>query len=251
MNRLIFSRDERVGDQLEVTGRRAAHVVKVLRLKVGDTLRVGERDGVCATARVLALSQNSLQAKIEILHEPLPVSSLKVILALPRPKALGRILESLTELGVKDIVLLHAAKVEKSYWQAHQLKDSEIEKHLLMGLELAGDTYMPRVLLAKRFRPFVEDDLSHWAGSCQDKWVLHPRDVGEAAAAVAGRGEWQQSLQSGNPQVCAIGPEGGWTDFEVKMLLEQGFKKASLGARVLSSETVAAVVAGWALPRSE
>jgi hypothetical protein len=46
---------------------------------------------------------------------PLPLT---VVLALPRPKMLRRILRALAEVGVKELHLINSYRVEKSYWQS-------------------------------------------------------------------------------------------------------------------------------------
>ena len=40
----------------------------------------------------------------------------------------------------------------------------------------------------------------------------------------------------------AIGPEGGWTDDEVELLEERGFRRVSLGPRILRTETAVVVM---------
>ncbi len=92
---------------------------------------------------------------------PLP---LNLVLALPRPKMLKRLLIDAASLGIKRIVLINAWKVDKSYWRTPNLKAGLLREKLLLGLEQAGDTVLPELIQAPRFRPFVEDDLDGWAG---------------------------------------------------------------------------------------
>src|SRR5690554_7099628 len=56
-----------------------------------------------------------------------------LILALPRPKMLKRILIDATSLGVKRIILLNSWKVEKSYWQTPELHAKLLQEKLLLG----------------------------------------------------------------------------------------------------------------------
>src|SRR5208283_3585485 len=88
--------------------------------------------------------------------EALPVT---LILALPRPPMLKRILFSAAMLGVKKIIILNFNRVEKSLWNSSSLKPKAIEEQLVLGLEQAKDTVMPEVIIKKRFKPFVEDEL--------------------------------------------------------------------------------------------
>src|SRR5208283_3296222 len=84
---------------------------------------------------------------------------LTLILALPRPPMLKRILFSAAMLGVKKIIILNFNRVEKSLWNSSALTGQAITEQLVLGLEQAKDTVMPEVILKKGFKPFVEDEL--------------------------------------------------------------------------------------------
>ena len=127
MNTLLFDLSEVQNEnELVLTGERASHIRSVLKLKVGNELRVGQIDGLLGTAKVLKLDNSSVKLKFKLSEKPPAAPDIRVLLALPRPKVLGRKLKSLAELGVKEIHLINAAKVEKSYWTAHQLKEDQI-----------------------------------------------------------------------------------------------------------------------------
>lgn len=224
MNTLLFDHSEIIDtDCLQLSDHRAEHIQKVLGLKAGDELKVGLIDGQLGTAKVVEINEKSVRLQFELSIEPPAAPSLKVLLALPRPKVLGRKLKSLAELGVKDIHLINASKVESSYWTAHQLREGNIRRHLLSGLSQSNDTVLPRVHFEKGFRPFVEDRLPDLVKGC-DAWVAHPYAQNEIVGSRA-------------PSVLAIGPEGGWVDFELELLKSVGFQLGNIGSRVLSTET--------------
>ena len=72
---------------------------------------------------------------------------LALLLALPRPKMLKRVLQSVTSLGVKQLYLLNSYRVEKSYWGSPLLQADKLQEQLLLGLEQACDTILPQVHL--------------------------------------------------------------------------------------------------------
>jgi RsmE family RNA methyltransferase len=201
----------------------------------GRRLRVGLRNGRIGSATVSSVDTHTATLALEYLREappaPLP---LQLLLALPRPKMLRRVLRCASELGIKRIWLLNATRVEKSYWQSPLLSPGNIDAWCAAGLEQAVDTAMPEVFLHKRLKPFVEDELPAIARhtTCL---VAHP-----AANAIA------QPAQA--PLTLAIGPEGGFTDYEVEMLGRAGFAACSLGPRVLRVETALPVLAATLLP---
>jgi len=82
---------------------------------------------------------------------------LTLVLALPRPLVLRRLITDAVTMGVERLVLLNSRAVEKSYWQS-QVFD-ELQQLVVLGLEQAGDTIAPIIELRPRFRPFVEDEL--------------------------------------------------------------------------------------------
>jgi RsmE family RNA methyltransferase len=144
---------------------------------------------------------------------------------------LKRILIDATSLGIKRIVLINSWKVDKSYWQTPNLKAGLLREKMLLGLEQARDTSLPELILAPRFKPFVEDELDRWAGPGR-RLLAHPGDFPAMPCDLS------------EPVTLAIGPEGGWTDYEVEMLQRQGFACHSFGTRILRVETALPALVG-------
>jgi uracil-DNA glycosylase family 4 len=153
--------------------------------------------------------------------EPLPVT---LVLALPRPKVLRRVLFSASAMGVKRIFLVNSYRVEKSFWQSPVLGGESIRKQLILGLEQARDTILPCVFLRNRFKPFVEDELPDLSKETL-QIVAHP-----AAPEQCPR-------SAGRPVTLAIGPEGGFITYEIERLISIGFSAVNLGERILPVET--------------
>jgi RsmE family RNA methyltransferase len=142
-----------------------------------------------------------------------------------------RALQTVATLGVKRVVLLAAWRVEKSYWESPLLADAAVRDELVLGLEQAGDTVLPTVTVHRRFKPFVEDELPAIAAGTR-RFVAHPAASTPCPRAVAA----SASL--------ALGPEGGFTDYEVDALARQGFEAVSLGPRVLKVEQALPALVG-------
>ncbi|CAN0538678.1 unnamed protein product, partial [Ectocarpus sp. 8 AP-2014] len=82
------------------------------------------------------------------------------MLAVPRPLQLERILPVVASLGVTTIVLCQAKKVPKFYFGSHFFRDPpSVREKLIEGLSQSGDTVMPEVMVARRLKIFLEDDL--------------------------------------------------------------------------------------------
>ncbi len=235
MNIILVDTREVSGKKVSLTEIRAEHIVKVLRSNVGDNVRVGIVGGGRGTGRILSMSVKypfEVELELDICEPVSALSPLDLILALPRPIMLKRILAQVTALGVGTIHLIHANRVEKSFWSAGILCEKEYRVHLLHGLEQAVDTRLPEIRLHKRFKPFVEDYLPSSLAGYDSRILAHPAGDSRLVDLIPG---------SSGRVVLAIGPEGGWVDYEVRKFREQGFGVCSMGERILKVDT--AVVA--------
>lgn len=233
MNLLLLEPEDLLAPDLaRIQGRRFRHAQEVLRSQGGATLRVGLLGGAMGTGRVVALAADHLTLAITLSEPPPPKLALTLLLALPRPKVLNRVLASATSLGVSRLVLLNAWKVEKAYWKSPKMAEANLREQLILGLEQARDTVLPHLELARLFRPFVEDRLPGLLPSGTQGWVADPSAQDLCPRAVGG------------PGLLAIGPEGGWIPAELQSLKAAGLAPVSLGPRVLRTETALATLVG-------
>ncbi|MDF3918387.1 MULTISPECIES: 16S rRNA (uracil(1498)-N(3))-methyltransferase [Salinicola] len=204
--------------------RRLHHLREVHRAAPGDCLTVGALDGLIGRGELLSLTDTAAQFRVTLDREPPAPLPVHLLLALPRPRMLARTLEHVSALGVKRVTLMHTRRVEKSYWQSPELKPEKIRQHLLLGLEQARDTRLPEIAFETRFKPFVEDRLPAMLADHRGL-LAHP-----GLAQACPRGISDATL-------LAIGPEGGFVDYEVEKFLELGFEGIHLGERILRVET--------------
>jgi len=231
LNLLLINEDHLTDDTATLNDpRQLKHIQQHLKLNVGDSIKIGVRDGLKGTATIIGLCDTALILDNILLTEPSPPKlPLTLIIALPRPKVLRRLIMDAVTLGAERIILLHSYRVEKSYWQSPFLQ--QIDDYIQLGLEQAGDTVWPQVVLKQRFKPFVEDELP---ALCQDKVALvaHPYAQQVCPAQVE------------QPCVLVIGCEGGFIPYEVELLQKNGCQPVSLGARILRTETAVAHLIG-------
>jgi len=168
---------------------------------------------------------------------PSPVS---LILALPRPLQLGRMLPMVSQMGVDRLVLTGAQKVPKDYFGSHLFRNpDQLTGRLLEGLCQSGtDVRLPRVSVSKSLSKFLGAELDQ----------LFPRD--EYARVVAHPQRRHDNDKSYPPKrmrqirfpdedrprlVVAVGPEGGWAEPEELDLLcdAHDFQQVTMGARAL------------------
>jgi 16S rRNA (uracil1498-N3)-methyltransferase len=226
---LLFKEDFIYEQRVQLKGRRHKHVLEILRPSVGQRLCVGVINGRVGFGTVTALTDKFLEMDVVLESQPPAALPVTLVLALPRPIVLKRVLQTLSSMGVKRIILLHCRRVEKSFWKSPSLSDEAIEEALVLGLEQARDTSLPKVLLRKQFKPFVEDELPGFINGTL-ALVAHPetktpcpRDVKKSVTLV-------------------IGPEGGFIPYEIEKLRALGFTPVHLGQRILRVETAVTVL---------
>jgi len=228
---LLFPDDFASDGTVRLIGRRARHVHEVHRARVGDSLTVGRVNGQVGKGTLLFVEPDEVRLSVCLSEDPPPPAGLDLLLAMPRPKVLRRVLQAAASLGARRIVLLAAQRVEKSYFDSPFLEPGEVERNLVLGLEQARDTALPEVVVRRRFRPFVEDELElYWPAATCARLLAHPAATRSPADCDVGR--------PGSPAVLAIGPEGGWIPFELELLEAHGFRSFGLGPRILRVETV-------------
>lgn len=231
MNLILLGADDLTAqDHARVTDpRRLRHLREVHRANIGDEMTLGVEGGLIGRGRLERLDADVAEFSLTLDRQPPAPLDVHLLLALPRPRMLARSLEHVTALGVKHITLLHTRRVEKSYWQSPELKEDKIRQHLVLGLEQARDTIMPTVTHEKLFKPFVEDRLpalmTPSSGTTPRGIIAHPGMPDECPRAVS------------EPVVLAIGPEGGFVDYEVEKFMTAGFEGVHLGERILRVET--------------
>jgi RsmE family RNA methyltransferase len=197
---------------------------EVHRAEVGDSLRVGHLGGLLGSAELLRLEPHEAELCVQLDTTPPAKLPLTLILALPRPKMLRRIFQTIATMGVPNLILVNSYRVEKSFWQTPFLEPAAIREQLILGLEQARDSILPQVSIEKRFKPFVEDRLPQLAHG-RLGLVGHPGDFAPCPRAVS------------EPVTLAIGPEGGWIPYEVDLLCKSGLQPVQLGERILRVET--------------
>jgi RsmE family RNA methyltransferase len=206
---------------------RATHIRRVLAAAPGNTIRIGIVDGAVGTARIDALDDTSVTLSCT-LHEVPPRPAVDLLLALPRPKVTRRLFAQCAALGVDRLMLTNASRVERDYFDTHILSPDVSRPLLIEGLQQARDTHLPRISVHRQFRILVEDVL--------DDWV----PVATRVVADPGKGQRLHSLvREARPDrvLLALGPEGGWNDFERRLLESRGFTPISMGMRTLRSDT--------------
>ncbi len=211
------------------------HIHRVLSADVGDGLKIGQLGGSMGVGNIITLDHTRCVLGDVVLDKSPPCKlDLTVIVALPRPKVLRRLVLDMTAMGVGHIILMNSYRTDKSYWGSPLL--DRLDEFVLEGLQQGVDTIPPKITLAKRFKPFVQDDLPALV-SPDLALVAHPYAVSSFNQHIA---------RYGLPKVLIVGAEGGFIPYEIELLASVGVQAVSVGGRILRTESaVNALVGRW------
>jgi RsmE family RNA methyltransferase len=203
-------------------------VASVLKASPGQTIRIGVVNGPNGVGTITAVSGESVTLRCVFDAAPPPRPRVDLLLALPRPKVLRRLWAQLAALGVGQVILTNAERVERNYFDTHVITEACYRPLLVEGLQQARDTWLPLVSVHKRFRVLVEDDLPALFPAGH-RLVAHPGSADSMKRATA--------IPSDARVLLAVGPEGGWNEFELRLLSANGFRPFDIGERTLRTDT--------------
>ncbi|HOX32414.1 MAG TPA: RsmE family RNA methyltransferase [Spirochaetales bacterium] len=232
------------GARLPRSDRRWEHLRKVLHKKAGDRVSAGlavdapfgPAPGAVGEAALRELDESGLVLDYEgfagAAGEPAELAPLVLVLGMPRPIQANRILKDLASLGLAEIRFVRTELGEKSYAESDFYRERRFRSPLIEGAEQAANPRLPRVSTHWS----LERCLGGLGGAA--RILLHPYG-GAPLLGSLGRLE--------PPLVLAVGSERGWTEAELAALRDGGFAPASLGGRILKTETAALAACSMAL----
>jgi len=159
MNLILLQKDIIKDGKVEITGQKLQHILSYIKPSVGDTLKTGILNGLMGEGIVTDIDDYKLALTLMISDTPPPPIPLKLIIAMPRPKVLNRVIQHASAIGIKEIYIIKTWRVEKSYWESPVLEKENLQNQMITGLEQGKDTVLPEIIIRKRFKPFVEDEL--------------------------------------------------------------------------------------------
>lgn len=232
MTRRRWIADEVRGSRASLTGAHARHLAQVLRARVGQEFDVvaGER---VHRARVAAVGEDRVEFDLgeELPREP--ASGVTILLAVFKFDRMEWAIEKLTELGAACIVPVIAQRTDRHLARAAAKR-------------------------AERWRRIARQAAQQSRRASAPE-VTEPRALPEALAQSRGRrvvlaeserGRALRDVLAGTDAITlAVGPEGGWTEAELRQFDDAGWTRASLGAGILRAETAA--IAALALVQAE
>jgi 16S rRNA (uracil1498-N3)-methyltransferase len=224
MTRRRWIADEVSGNQAALTGLHAEHLIRVLRVRVGQEFEVAA-GSVVSRGRVSKIDPGRVAFELGEEVPAISLPRLTLLLSIFKFDRMEWAIEKCTELGVSRIVPVIAARTETHLAAAAAKRVERWQRIARQASEQSRRNAPPEVPV-----PMKLNDA-----------VTIPGDVRIVLA------ESEESLMlkdalrdhSAGEVVLAFGPEGGWTKAELELFREANWTAASLGDTILRAETAA------------
>ncbi len=216
-----------MADEFALNENSSRHIVQVLRMQEGENLRLTDGKGLSVLAIILEANKKRCLVKIAEKQKQ-DESGRKIQIAVSLLKNTARFewfLEKATELGVSEIIPLKCARTEKQQFRMERMQGI-LESALIQSQQV----WMPVIHEPKPFTDWVE------RAQADQKFIAHC-DPG------AKRRLSEMINTSSSSQLLAIGPEGDFSEEEIKRAMDCGFLAVDLGEHRLRSETAALAAA--------
>lgn len=229
MNIIILTAEDKIEtNRYRISDERLSHIQKILKSEEGDVLEVGLLLGPTGTAKITSLSQTVVELQIIEFNKIINTSpKIDLVCALPRPQTLKKVLNISATMGVSNIYLIRSEKVEKSYFHSPLLEEINYTKYLIEGLSQGKRTDLPKISIHKKFKDFFTTYFNEKDNSAI-RLIAHPDNSSYLTKKI---------LDKMNHIILAIGPEGGWNDYEINFMVERGFNKFKLSENILRVES--------------
>ncbi len=233
MTRRRWIADEVAGRRAAITGPHADHLIRVLRVRVGQEFDVSTGSTVYC-AKVAAIGEQRVEFE---LNDELPSYAsvqITLILAIIKFDRMEWAIEKCTEIGVSRLVPLLAARTDTHLGLAARKRVERWRRIAREASEQSRRASPPEIL-----EPLKMDEIITFPG---------------AIRIFLSESEQERKLIAALPRtthpvevLLAVGPEGGWTDREQALFETSGWTSASLGPAILRAETAAIVATGLAM----
>ncbi len=213
------------GNLIPASDERAKHITTVLKLKEGDSFRMGVVNQSEGLATVISIDDNGVRFSYKAQTTP-TLYPVTLLCAQVRPICMKRILREAVSLGVGLIILCGSDTGAKSYRSSKLFMDGEYLDKLMDGAMQSAHAGIPDVLFADNVSIAVRMVKENCPNDAD--LILLDNVVGAQSLSKA---------EVGSSAVLAIGPERGWSDRERNLFKDLGYRPMLLGSRVLRTET--------------
>jgi 16S rRNA (uracil1498-N3)-methyltransferase len=207
----------------QLTEEESTHCIKVLRMKIGDTLSLTNGLGVFLTGKIVV--DHPKHCTLEIIERRVVDSprNFKLHLAVAPTKNMTRyewFLEKATEFGIDRITPLICHHSERAH-----IRIDRLERIIVAAAKQSLSAYVPHLDEPVTFKAFMD------SYSASQKFIAYVDDKHQL--------ELKHAIAPGQDVIILIGPEGDFSSAEIELALSKEYQAVSLGKSRLRTETAA------------
>jgi 16S rRNA (uracil1498-N3)-methyltransferase len=230
MARRRFFVDRIQDDRASLHGQDAHHLARVLRAEPGQRYEITDGIALCLAEIETAEPRQVVFRVVEPMDAGAELPSIVIVAALIKFDRFEWMLEKVTELGVKAVLPVEAARSDEGLFQAAVKRVERWRKIARESSQQSRRVRVPEIRQAVRLGEALRSPFG-----LKIRLEENPGTPPLLACAKS----WDRQSELG----VAIGPEGGWTDAERASMEALGWLPASLGSTVLRAETAAIAAA--------
>ena len=204
------------------------HIVKVLRMREGEEIFVTDGKGNLAKGN-LVFEGKKVSLDVKEIKESLPEFSPKLHIAIAPTKNIDRIeffVEKATEMAISEITILQTEKTERK-----NLNIDKLRKQAIAASKQSLRFHFPKINDVTKLSDFLKN--------------INPKNTFVAHCDASFERTEISKIKNVENLTFLIGPEGDFSEKEIKLLSEKGIKAVSLGKQRLRTETAGIFVAAW------
>lgn len=214
---------------IEVKGEIGHHIGRVLRVRVGESLRFSDNEALYYEGSVTAVSGDTVTVAVEKIYpiDDEPRLSVTLLQCLPRGDKMEQVLQKTTELGVKRVIPVESDNSQIRLKNKKEEKQKRWQKIVDSAAEQSGRGIIPVVETPCGLKTAL-DALS----DTTEILFCYERETDRGFRATA------EELKAKTTEIALIiGPEGGFSPAEAEMILAHGGHSVTMGSRILRTET--------------
>ncbi|RZA22576.1 MAG: 16S rRNA (uracil(1498)-N(3))-methyltransferase [Proteobacteria bacterium] len=199
------------------------HILKVLRLSVGDRIEIADGEGWVGSVVLESLQKSKGDFAVEsevFTPKCLPADELTIGLGVLKPQGIDEVLPGLVELGVHRLILVPFLGMDKS-----RLGDKLLDRwqrQIVAASKQAKTPWFPELVIAKSLDEFLVSSRGY-----ASRFLLDP--AGEVLPLTR--------ASAPGPVLSVVGSEGGWSEGEVTKFSAAGFERLAIRSNILRATT--------------
>ncbi len=220
-----------VGNRVVITGKDVNHIKNVLRMKEGEEIAVSNGvDGKEYRCGILSLGEDEVLCELRFIKEDAVELPVKVFLfqGLPKADKMELIIQKAVELGVCEVIPVATKRaVVKLDAKKEKSKLARWQSIAEAAAKQSKRACIPKITEVMSFKDAIRK-------AAETDVRLIPYEMAEDMAHTR---EIVRSIQPGQSVAVFIGPEGGFSEEEIKLAMANQVEPVTLGKRILRTET--------------